>query len=43
MYFGRLRLNEQFYEKLRQILNENQIKTKEPLANHTTLRIGGGG
>lgn len=34
-------MNEQFYEKLRQILNENQIKTKESLANHTTLRIGG--
>jgi UDP-N-acetylmuramate dehydrogenase len=34
-------LNEDFYQKLRESLSENQIMIEEPLANHTTFQIGG--
>jgi UDP-N-acetylmuramate dehydrogenase len=34
-------LEDQFYQKLYQILPEGRIKLKEPMENHTTLRIGG--
>jgi UDP-N-acetylmuramate dehydrogenase len=34
-------MNEDFYQKLRGILKENQILIEEPLAKHTTFQIGG--
>ncbi|NLK29193.1 MAG: UDP-N-acetylmuramate dehydrogenase [Clostridiales bacterium] len=34
-------MEDQFYQKLYQILPEGRIKLKEPMENHTTLRIGG--
>lgn len=34
-------MKEQFYQKLKGILKENQILIDEPLAKHTTFQIGG--
>ncbi|QHQ60719.1 UDP-N-acetylmuramate dehydrogenase [Anaerocolumna sedimenticola] len=34
-------MNEAFYQKLRTILDDNQIMIEEPLARHTTFLIGG--
>jgi UDP-N-acetylmuramate dehydrogenase len=34
-------LNEDFYQKLKELLRENQIMIEEPLAKHTTFQIGG--
>lgn len=34
-------LKEEFYQKLKEIVNERQIMIDEPLANHTTFQIGG--
>lgn len=34
-------MNEVFYQKLRNILKENQVLVEEPLAKHTTFQIGG--
>lgn len=36
-----VKMNEGFYQKLRKVLNENQIMIEEPLAKHTTFQIGG--
>lgn len=34
-------MNEVFYQELKTVLNENQIRIEEPLAKHTTFKIGG--
>jgi UDP-N-acetylmuramate dehydrogenase len=34
-------MSEAFYQKLRSILNDNQILIDEPLSKHTTFQIGG--
>ena len=34
-------MEEQFYRKLTEVLQEEQIKKKEPMLNHTSLHIGG--
>lgn len=34
-------MEDQFYQKLSQILPKEQIKLKEPMVNHTSLHIGG--
>lgn len=34
-------MNEVFYQELQNILRQDQIRIEEPLANHTTFRIGG--
>jgi len=36
-----MKLNEDFYQKLKDILKNEQILIEEPLANHTTFKIGG--
>lgn len=37
----KMTLNEGFYPKLKNLLNENQILIDEPLKNHTTFEVGG--
>ncbi|MDF2802114.1 MAG: UDP-N-acetylenolpyruvoylglucosamine reductase [Anaerocolumna sp.] len=34
-------MNEVFYQELQNIFRQDQIKIEEPLANHTTFKIGG--
>lgn len=34
-------MNEVFYQKLQDIVRQDQIRIEEPLANHTTFKIGG--
>lgn len=34
-------MNQQFYEKVKGLLPELEIKVNEPLKNHTTFRVGG--
>lgn len=34
-------MNEVFYQELQNILRQDQIRIEEPLANHTTFKIGG--
>lgn len=34
-------MNQQFYDKVRRLIPELEIKINEPLKNHTTFRIGG--
>lgn len=34
-------MNEAFYQKLKELVNESQILIEEPLAKHTTFQIGG--
>lgn len=34
-------MNQNFYDKLKKILSEEQIKLQEPMEDHTTFRIGG--
>lgn len=34
-------MNEVFYQELQNILRQDQIQIEEPLANHTTFKIGG--
>ena len=34
-------MNEVFYQKLQNLLRQDQIRIEEPLANHTTFKIGG--
>ncbi len=34
-------MNQEFYKKLESILTEEQVKTDEPMKNHTTFRVGG--
>jgi UDP-N-acetylmuramate dehydrogenase len=34
-------MNEEFYQKLKELVNESQILIEEPLAKHTTFQIGG--
>lgn len=37
----KMELNEVFYQKLKDILRENQILIDEPLKKHTTFKVGG--
>ena len=34
-------MSQEFYKKIESILTEEQVKTEEPMKNHTTFRVGG--
>ena len=36
-----MNMSQEFYKKIESILTEEQVKTEEPMKNHTTFRVGG--
>lgn len=41
LYAMGVNMNEEFYQKLKDIIKQSQILIEEPLAKHTTFKIGG--
>jgi len=41
LFIRRMKMNTKFYDELKKILPEENIKIEEPMKSHTTFRIGG--